>query len=151
MNIKSLNIDCDAATTIVAANNGVPVNVNFTRGNEYVLQANCYSNAASSTMVTFDTGDTWGLYVGSQYQSNANPVIAITDPSKFNQAADWAEVDPTNGAICVRCNVTGSALTTDIGNLASQTYTLQWVNVNNTGASVMVCDTSCIITNAVQI
>ena len=147
MNIKSLNIDCDNATTVV---NGVEINIGFTRGNEYILQANCYANASSTSAVAFDAGDIWGLYIGRQYQSNANPVVVITDPGKFNQNADWSEVDPTNGLICARVNVGGSVLTTDMGNASSQTYTLQWVNVNNTGASVMVCDTSCIITNAVQ-
>ena len=151
MNTKLLTIDCDQATAIVAPQNGINVNINFTRGNIYILQANCYSNSASTNVASFDVSDSWYLYIGRQYQSNAAPVVSITDPAAFNSASDWPQVDVSNGAICARVNVISAALTTDLGNTASQNYTLQWINTNDAGKDVMICDTTCIITNAVQL
>jgi hypothetical protein len=75
----------------------------------------------------------------------------VQDPLRFNNVADWSVSNVVSGALCARVNVSGTALSTDLGNNDSQTYTFEWVCINNVGSEVMVMDTSVIINNAVQV
>ena len=79
LNIKSLSIDADGATLIAGPANPVTQKISFIRGNEYVLQANVYATSTSNVCSSFTTYDTWKLYIGSQFESNASPVVVITN------------------------------------------------------------------------
>ena len=150
LNTKNLNIDCDQCITIINPKNNVTAPVNFTRGNTYILQANCYSNSATYSFASFDPSDTWEFYIGRQFESNAYPVVSVLDAGKFNQVSDWSLVNVAAGMISAKVDISSEALTEDMANLTSQAYTMELVLTNGASNKVMVCDTTCIINNAVQ-
>jgi hypothetical protein len=149
LNIKPLTIDTDDAVLLVSNTNPIVSSINFVRGNTYVLQANCFANAAGTVISSFDPSDVWGLYIGRQYESNVNPVVVITDPTKWNNTADWSMSNVFSGNISCRVNVNGSVLDADIANADSQSYTMQIVLTNNAAGKVVVCDSTAYISNAV--
>lgn len=151
LNTKLIYIDTDRAVPIVAVQNPTISNISFYAGNEYILTANTYANASSSNVASFDINDDWEIYIGRQYETNASPVVIITDPTKFNNTSDWSSANVSTGQICARVNVNGTALIVDIANNDSQSYTFEWICINNVSAQVMVMDTNVIINNAVQI
>lgn len=151
LNVKPISVDTDRALVISGVLNPVPKNISLVRGNEYIIQANCYSSSYSNTTSTFSIYDDFGLYIGRQYCSNAAPVVVITDPSKWNQTSDWSAANVASGQICVRANVDGSVLTSDIGNVSSQNYTMEIVLVNNVSGTVLIAETTATIQNAVQL
>jgi hypothetical protein len=151
LNVKSISVDTDSASTRVIPLSAATSKIYFVRGNEYILQANCYANSNTNVFSSFSTDDTWGLYMGSEYQGNASPVVVVTDSAKWNQVADWSQANVQSGQICCRVNVNGSALTTDIANSASKNYTMQIVLNNNSAAQVMVNESTVTIGNAVQL
>jgi hypothetical protein len=77
INTKLLNIDCDGAVLLANPNSTVTSQIALIKGNEYVLEANCYASAYSNVFASFDTGNTWELYIGRQYESNASPVVIV--------------------------------------------------------------------------
>lgn len=149
LNVKTLYIDCDDASLIANVSSTVAGNVSFLRGNEYVLQARTMANATSSVAATFDSGDDWYLYIGRQYESNANPVVIISDPSKFNNTTDWSSANVSTGYISARVNVSGTLLDQDMANNSTENYRIQWVTNNGSGL-VMVLDNTCYVNNSVQ-
>lgn len=151
MNEKSLIIDADSASLLASTTNQTATILTLTRGNTYILQANCYSNSACTTASAFDANDTWCLYIGATYGSNAAPVVTVSNAANWNNVADWSLTNVAAGLICVKANVDGSALTSDIANVSSKSYDMQIVLTNNAGGKVMVCDNSIWINNAVQI
>ena len=151
LNIKSISIDADRATLIAGPANPVTQKISFIRGNEYVLQANVYTNSSTNVCSSFTTYDTWGLYIGSQFESNASPVVIVTDVTKWNNTvSDWSQANVVSGQISCRVNVSGTALDTDLGNSASKSYHMEIVYTNNAAGMVVVNDCTCFINNAVQ-
>ena len=150
LNIKSLSIDADSATTIIAAGNPAIQKINMLRGSDYILQANCYTNSATNVCSSFSTDDVWGLYIGSQFESNASPVVVVTDPLLWNNVAAWSQANVISGQICCQVNVSGNALDVDLGNSASKVYHMEIMYINNAAGKVIVSDSTCYINNAVQ-
>lgn len=151
INSKQLYVDTDRAVSIVAANNPVTTSIQLTKGNDILICANCYVNSSSNVASTFALADTWALYIGETYCSNAHPVIIISDQSKWNQTSDWAVANVLSGNICVSANVDGTTLTTDLADLSSKGYTMEIVLVNNVSNSVVVADIPCTINNSVEL
>jgi len=151
LNTKSLNIDNDRATFIVAPTSSVTQSVNFVRGNEYILQANCYSNSYTNTFSTFANTATWALYIGDLYGSNASPLVVVDDQSRWNNVSDYALSNVVAGIISCRCNVSGTALDNDLANVSSKNYTVEIVLTNDVSGRVMIVDSTCSIKNVVQI
>jgi hypothetical protein len=152
LNVKTLTIDVDRAALITQAEDVTIQSLYFYRGNEYILQANCYSNSYSSVLQGFGNAatDSWAVYIGRVYENNAAPVCVITNPALFNNTTDWSSANVLAGLISARVNVSGTALDTDLANLSSQTYNFELVLTNNVGGEVMVCDANCYVKNAVQ-
>lgn len=155
LNIKSLTVNCDEATAIVSSTSNSVVPINVVRGNEYVLQMTCYDTFNGSASI-FDVGDTWELYIGRTFydtssSSISGPVVSVTNQAYFNQVADWATVDPTLGLISARVKIASEALDDDIANRSRQSYFLQLLLTNSNGDKVMVLNSVCNVTNAVQI
>jgi len=150
LNIKSMVIDADRCVSITAAQNPVQTVVNFVRGNTYIIQANCYANSYDTNVASFSNTDSWSLYVGDQYESNASPVIAITNQALWNNTSDWSFANVSAGLICCKVNVNGTALTADMANVANENYTMQIV-ANNSSNILMVCSVPAYIRNSVQL
>lgn len=152
LNVKTLSIDTDRAVLIVEEENPVELAINLVRGNTYIFHANCYCNATSATLASYDTEDIWSLSIGSQYYSNTSPVVVVSDPTKWNNAAAyWTSANVEAGSICCMVNVNGTALTSDLGDLDSKEYRMEIVLSNNVSANVTVVDAKCVIANAVPI
>jgi len=151
LNTKNITIDADRATTIVAPNNAVLQPISFVRGNEYIVLANVYSNASSTELVPLSIYDNFELIIGRTYNPSATPVTLITDQSKFNNVTDYPQANVASGILSMRVNVGSNALTTDIGNNTSQSYTMEVILTNNVGGKVMLLDTTATIINCIQI
>jgi len=151
LNTKTLYIDNDRAGFIVAPVSPTSTTVNFVRGNEYILQANCYASSSSNTFSTFANTDSWALYIGDLYGSNASPVVVVDDQSRWNNVSDYALSNVVAGIISCRCNVSGTALDNDLANVSSKNYTVEIVLTNNVSGKVMIVDSACSVKNAVQI
>ena len=146
LNVKSLNIDRDKAAAIVAPLNPVIQPITLYRGNEYLITANCYSNSSSNTFSGFSASDDFVLFIGRQFNSNANPVVVVQDAARWNNVADWSSANVAGGMICVRANISGTTLDTDLANVSSKSYHMEIVVNSN----VMASDLTCYIYNAVQ-
>ena len=152
LNIKTMVIDTDRATNIVALGNSAIAPLSLNKGNEYIFQANCYSDSTTSANVTsFTAYDHFEVAIGAQYESNVSPVVIVTDPSRFNQVSDWTLCNVSSGMICARINTSGSALIADMGDIDSKNYQVQITLVNNVSGRVMISDTPCTIINTVEI
>lgn len=154
LNIKSLTVNADEATSISSSLSNTVIPINVVRGNTYILQMTCFDTFNGSASV-FDVTDTWELYIGRDFSvtssSDSGPVVQVTNQADFNQVSDMATVDPTLGLICARVKVAGDDLDTDIGNSSRQSYWLQLLLTNTNGDKVMVLNSTCNVRNAVQI
>ena len=150
MNTKPCNIEIDRAVLVVSPASPIKASITMYQSTEYVIQANCYNNQYSNAASTFSATDNWSLYIGSALEPSPNPLITITDANKWNQVSDWSSANVDAGLISCRINTSGTQLSIDLANNASNVYTMEIWNLNDNSESTLILDTDITIFNSVE-